>query len=299
MEGLRIRGASPEPNNSNANTPLPNDHTIEPLFSSNEHQYRSHAFLVKKRGHTVTFKKRANRNRGPIYNESRKEIRIYEKLKAAPHWKDYILPLKEARVREKRVTLEFNYVHGGDLIAFQREFIESIGDAVITPSNASIFFKIFADVARALNFLYRHGVAHGDIKPDNIYVAHGSPIKGLLFDFGQSVINTPVNKDDFDKKSDLDMMNYMTIICGDILVRLFELDRRYITDLITALEKIKGRSHQYEAAAAYWDDLYDEHKLHRAAGNSPTIARTRRISRAQGNSPRAGRAPNHVAINMP
>jgi serine/threonine protein kinase len=305
--GLSIRGASPiNNNNSNANTPLPEGHTIHPLFSSNEHQYRSHAFLIKNpRGNTVSFKKTANRNRGPIYNETRKEIRIYDRLKRNPHWREYILPLKEGRVREKRVTLEFNYVSGGDLISFYRRFIEDLGDADVTPSNVSVFFKIFADVARALNFLYENRVAHGDLKPDNIYIANAREPHALLFDFGQSLIEGS-DRDDFDKLLNADLRRYFTIVCEGILIESLELDKRYVTDLIEILEKIEGRSEQYMAAAAYWDGLYEEYRLRRAPGNSPGVSRasgspraTRRISRAPGNSPRPGRVPNHVVINMP
>jgi len=262
---------------------------MEPLFTSNEHAYRTSAFLIKNRGKTVTFKKRANLNRGPIYNESKKEIQVYEKLRGAPDWKEYIAHFREGKIRDKRVTLEFNYVPGGDLISFISEFIEKLGDADVTTSNASIFFKLFADIARALNFLYKNGVAHGDIKPDNIYIDEGRVPHARLLDLGQSVIAAPDNKKAFEKASDFDIFRYVKLVCEEILVNSFHLNARYITNLIDKLKKVEGRSHQYKAAAAYWDDLYEEYKPRRVSGNS---SRTRRINGAYKNS------SNRVSINM-
>ena len=294
MESLRIRAPRPSNNNDNANTPLPEGHTMEPLFSSNEHQYRSNAFLIKNRGKTVSFKKKANRNRGPIYNESKKEIRVYEKLREAPDWKEYIAHFREGSVLNRRVTLRFNYIPGGDLISFVSEFIEKLGDADVTASNASIFFKLFADIARALNFLYKNGVAHGDIKPDNIYVDEGRVPHARLLDLGQSVIAAHDNKVAFENASDSDIFRYVKMVCEGILVNSFHLNARYIIKLTDTLEKVEGRSHQYKAAAAYWDGLYEEYKPRRVPGNPSMSTRsTRRINRDYENS----RHP-HVAISM-
>jgi len=260
---------------------------MAPLFG-NENPYRSKPFFIQNsRGTRVAVKKRAYKKHGPIYNETAHELKIYNKLREAPHFRDYILPLREGRVNQMKVTLEFNYVDGGDLISFVSEFINKLGDVNITPSKASIFFKLFADVARALKFLYQNGVAHGDIKPDNIYVAGH---KALLFDFGQSVQK---ENHRFDAISDADMLRYITKVCGEILVKSFGLNERYMINLISTLEALPDRLDQYEAAAEYWDGLYDEYKPH---ATSRSMRNTRRLRRLSG----VYRSPsrNHVAINM-
>jgi len=221
-----------------------------------------------------------------MYNETVHELNIYNKLKKSPDFREYILPLKEGRVNQRKVTLEFNYVHGGDLLTFVNEFIQDVGGTRnITASNASIFFKLFADIARALKFLYKNGLAHGDIKQDNIYIANGN--KALLFDFGQAI----KKESRFDEATGKDMFRYIFQICDDILIKSFRLNKRYTTNLTSKLEAVADREDQYETAAEYWDNLYEEYKPH--ASSKPVHMRRRVNSDYRNDSNN-----NHLAITI-
>lgn len=157
--------------------PLDDGEELEPYtFNGNNLPHRSHIFFKKRGGTIVGTRKVARRtNAGNILNDTVSELRLYRKIIKHDGWDRYVVPFTGGATLRDYVYIDFAYVNGMTLY-----------DYMSTKPSRKHLYRILADVARALAFLTRIRIVHGDIKPDNIWVEpHGSGApSAVLFDFG-------------------------------------------------------------------------------------------------------------------
>lgn len=157
--------------------PLEDNETLEPYrFEGDNLPHRSHVFLKKRDGNLIGIRKVARRtNAGNILNDTVSELKLYRKIISHPGWDSYVLPFAGGATLKDYVYIDFDYVKGNTLY-----------DYMSTKPSRKHIYGILADVARALAFLTRIRIIHGDIKPDNIWIKpHGSRApSAVLFDFG-------------------------------------------------------------------------------------------------------------------
>src|SRR5262249_23186355 len=87
-------------------------------------------------------------------------------------------------------TMRKVMIDGSNTVQTLGEFLQ-----IERPLSSDLLFQLGADLLEAVKYLQLEGVAHRDIKPDNIVVGRISPGRQLsmaLFDF--SLSKTPVDK---------------------------------------------------------------------------------------------------------
>ena len=104
------------------------------------------------------------------------------RLVARLHHPNVVTLLGVRRLRHGSLALIMHYVHGHTL----RDELRRAGALPSVRAEA-----VLRDVGAALQAAHAHGVVHRDVKPENIYVEHGSH-RALLADFGAA---TPMRGD--------------------------------------------------------------------------------------------------------
>lgn len=96
----------------------------------------------------------------------------------------HVIPLYGAAIRQGRVGVVMAYAPGGSLAD---TLTRDGGHALPLPLPAPVVGRLIAQLARALAAAHAAGIAHGDVKPSNIFVrtsSRGAPVASLS-DFGQ------------------------------------------------------------------------------------------------------------------
>ena len=99
----------------------------------------------------------------------------------------HVLPIYAVGDEGGAIHIAMAYAPGGSLGAAVGP---SAGGALQLPLDAGVVARLVTQAARAVQAVHEHGLVHGDLKPDNLFVRtapHGGPLAAVA-DFGQSAV---------------------------------------------------------------------------------------------------------------
>jgi serine/threonine protein kinase len=122
-----------------------------------------------------------------LRNEMNLLFRLHAPVTAAdacPEGQQNIVRQLDTGVSSDPPFLEYEYVDGGDLVAWRATF----GDQLPPAKDVA---RVLRMIARALAFAHARGVVHRDIKPANILVTRDGVVKLTDFGIGKHSVDSP------------------------------------------------------------------------------------------------------------
>lgn len=101
----------------------------------------------------------------PYFQLVEQEVRVHQMLHH-----HHVAPIHEVIYLDSSIIVIMDYYQNGDLLKMAKDLM---------PSQK---LKIFAEVVDAVKYIHSHGVAHLDIKPDNVFI--DDDLGAQLADFG-------------------------------------------------------------------------------------------------------------------
>lgn len=118
----------------------------------------------------------------PVDSFDKKEFNIHASLSSLPKCDEHVACLYSMKRVGDDVLIAMEYLDGGDL----HHYILSRK----TPLGKDELFDMFDQIIEGLRFIHSHGVAHLDVKPENIMVTKDKVPYFKFIDFGFACLKT-------------------------------------------------------------------------------------------------------------